>query len=278
MRHSAFPRQHAFTLIELLVVISIIALLIAILLPALGMARAEARATMCLSNHRQLGMATEIYRNESDFFFPYPTTTYGESAMWYTAVDRGLNKLQPDDPTAAAATARRIHREYKQCTVWPSISDQPYTSNQTRREYSRTIKMNTHLRRIVGGKASLIRDTSILEMSKTVLYADGVATDLVPWEDSIQETGGFSIDLDAPATYPGVALRHPSKTANVLFTDGHASRERLEHYTRPTWGGTTPLDAWYPEFLDAHPGARLNRDPRMPLIWSVPGKFSRHNE
>ena len=49
-------RQQAFTLIELLVVISIIALLIAIMLPALQQAREEARVAVCGSNLRQLGI------------------------------------------------------------------------------------------------------------------------------------------------------------------------------------------------------------------------------
>ena len=59
------PRQtrNAFTLVELLVVIGIIALLISILLPSLNQARENAKATQCLSNIRQVGLAFMMYAN-----------------------------------------------------------------------------------------------------------------------------------------------------------------------------------------------------------------------
>ena len=63
------PRK-AFTLIELLVVISIIALLVAILLPALRMAREAAQSAVCLSNMRQIGLAQPIYAQENNAWLP----------------------------------------------------------------------------------------------------------------------------------------------------------------------------------------------------------------
>jgi len=64
------PRKRAFTLVELLVVIGIIALLIAILLPALGKAREASQKTVCLSNLRQLGTAMQLYATEYKDFIP----------------------------------------------------------------------------------------------------------------------------------------------------------------------------------------------------------------
>ena len=81
-------RPRAFTLIELLVVISIIALLIGLLLPALGAAREAARAVACSSNQRQLGIAFNSYFTDFDGDLPFALvdnsggSAYPEGQFW----------------------------------------------------------------------------------------------------------------------------------------------------------------------------------------------------
>jgi len=64
------PKHHAFTLIELLVVISIIALLMAILMPALQRAKVQAQEIGCRTNLRQYGIAQTMYLDDSDDRYP----------------------------------------------------------------------------------------------------------------------------------------------------------------------------------------------------------------
>lgn len=84
------PRRSGFTLIELLVVISIIALLIAMLLPAVKLARESARAIACLSNLKQYGLAFRMYAADNDDLLPYRRDGVGSPA-------EGVDKFWADD-------------------------------------------------------------------------------------------------------------------------------------------------------------------------------------
>ena len=75
-------RNHrsAFTLIELLVVVAIIAAMVALLLPALQMARGKARQAVCLSNVRQIFLGVMMYAGDNHDYapcFPYPIAKFG---------------------------------------------------------------------------------------------------------------------------------------------------------------------------------------------------------
>ena len=83
-------RRYAFTLIELLVVLSIIALLVAILLPALEGARRTAQTIQCRSNFRQIGIAVQLYLGDNNNRYPAHHLFNGEP--------RDFGKSYPDAP------------------------------------------------------------------------------------------------------------------------------------------------------------------------------------
>jgi len=73
-QHSGPGQSRAFTLIELLVVIAIIAVLAALLLPALARAKTKAQGIQCLNNHKQLALAWRLYAEDNQDWLTYAST------------------------------------------------------------------------------------------------------------------------------------------------------------------------------------------------------------
>lgn len=292
--------RRGVTFVEILVVAAVIAILVSILLPSLAAVRRRAQTTRCLVNLRQLALATTSYGMDSKDCLPYPVgsrtingqTKSDEEALWFTALDRYLFTMHPDDPSRSGVAGQRAYRKWKECVVWEGFSTDPakppVNTGQTIKEYSRTIKMNTHLRRVSGDFA---RFTDIDRPSQHVLFGDGTSLDQIDWAVNTSETGQFSMDVNEDrgvGAVGGIAVRH-GKAANVVFVDGHASTETLTTFQRQVGSTSLRVPSWQSEFTDAAGvQARTGIDPKksmeaqglrrngaMPFIWSIPGRLYR---
>ena len=95
-KRSVGRRERGFTLIELLVVIATIALLIGILIPALGKAREAARRLACTGNLRQIHLAVDLYLGANDDEYPCAEDPVSTSPMYWLWMGRGWRSfLEP---------------------------------------------------------------------------------------------------------------------------------------------------------------------------------------
>ncbi len=209
-------KKCGFTLIELLVVVAIIAMLIAILLPALNYARQTAQTISCSNNLRQWGIALVMYR--ADNHGAVCPARY--EAEWYDYLARyvarnlyGYYVPQMKDKSDPKA----LHHCPTKSSLWGSAST---TNMQYLPDYAINVDIAPFWYR--GGWITpnqLLRNLDNLNnATKTLLLADGFSTRATI--DRIFDTQVAEGGLPRLDTHSRIAYRH-NGGCNILFADGH---------------------------------------------------------
>lgn len=203
-------RRESFTLIELLVVIAIIAILAAMLMPALQQARERGRSSTCTSNLKQIATANMSYSTDYEGYIPTNgTVLWNNTGAGHWSWAQNLSKL------------RYLPDKYESVAGCPSIRISPETINSNLNTYGVNMSyrhpvtdanISWHLDSTASARHGFIWTKQIAKLSQYPTHADTVGN-----------TGkyvGYRYYLFNYATQ-GIAFRAHGETGNTAFGDGH---------------------------------------------------------
>jgi prepilin-type N-terminal cleavage/methylation domain-containing protein/prepilin-type processing-associated H-X9-DG protein len=194
----------AFTLIEILVVIAILAVLAALLLPAVRSVDGRAKETKCLSNLRQVGVAMTLYQAQNDGRFPEAYDVYAGPGVPRST---WIAKLIP-------LIGGKDNDQVDPASVFNCPSRKPLSGKAQWWADGSSFAMNTQ----IANANWNYRASMVPEPSKIVWVAEIVETN-TEWVRTSDGLPGFGATM---------AFRHARDHTNVVFCDGHAERRSRE--------------------------------------------------
>ena len=218
-RHSR--RGIGFTLVELLITIAIIAILCAILLPALSKVREKGRSISCLNNLKQLGLHMHMYADDNGDFLPSPEcpntpTAWTPKYNWAARLNVYANPGNERGITTGTQAERGKYFQQSRC---PSL---PFSGILTAKE--EVYGMNPYLTGIWSSRQPACR--SKIGQTGTAYVPEGSPSNTAILADSIyvstSSPAGFKAQLSRLACSDSEAVLRHSNNCNTLMGDGAA--------------------------------------------------------